>query len=189
MKVYLIRHGKTAGNQEARYVGSTDESILEEERTRLAGIHYPEVDAVYASPRKRCLETTELLYPNHTPVIVNDLAECDFGAFEYKNYKELIGDPDYQAWIDSGGTIGFPGGESREQFQNRTQRAFWRILLDAERKGFGHIAIVAHGGTVMALLERMAAPHKDYYEWHPGNGECYEFDPDSGRSRKLEVNS
>ena len=43
MKVYLIRHGKTAGNQEARYVGSTDESILEEERTRLAGIHYPEV--------------------------------------------------------------------------------------------------------------------------------------------------
>lgn len=35
MKVYLIRHGKTAGNQEARYVGSTDESILEEERTRL----------------------------------------------------------------------------------------------------------------------------------------------------------
>ena len=118
MKVYLIRHGKTAGNQEARYVGSTDESILEEERTRLVGIHYPEVDAVYASPRKRCLETTELLYPNHTPVIVNDLAECDFGAFEYKNYKELSGDPDYQAWIDSGGTIGFPGGESREQFQN-----------------------------------------------------------------------
>ena len=30
MKVYLIRHGSTAGNLEHRYVGSTDEELTEE---------------------------------------------------------------------------------------------------------------------------------------------------------------
>ena len=40
----------------------------------------------------------------------------DFGEFEGRNYAQLNGDPRYQAWIDSGGTLAFPGGESREAF-------------------------------------------------------------------------
>ena len=47
------------------------------------------------------------------------LKECDFGDFENKNYKELSGNPDYQAWIDSGGALPFPGGEDPEGFRNR----------------------------------------------------------------------
>lgn len=43
----------------------------------------------------------------------------DFGAFEGHNYQELSGDPAYQRWIDSGGTLPFPEGESREEFIRR----------------------------------------------------------------------
>lgn len=43
----------------------------------------------------------------------------DFGAFEGHNYQELAGDPAYQRWIDSGGTLPFPEGESREEFIRR----------------------------------------------------------------------
>ena len=187
MKIYLIRHGKTAGNEEQRYVGTTDEAILKSEHERLSRQILPSVDGVYASPRMRCLETAALLYPGQKPVIVEGLAECDFGEFEYKNYKELSGNADYQAWIDSGGTIGFPGGENREEFQNRCQRAYWRVLLDAERKGYSSIAMVVHGGTIMALMERLARPHADYYSWHPENGGGYIFDSEEEKYWKLEI--
>lgn len=49
--------------------------------------------------------------------IIEELSECDFGEFENKNYKELSGNQDYQRWIDSNGTLPFPGGESREAFK------------------------------------------------------------------------
>lgn len=61
-EIILVRHGKTAGNLEGRYIGSrTDEPLCEE------GIHaleekvregtYPPVDLVYASPMIRCRQT------------------------------------------------------------------------------------------------------------------------------------
>lgn len=38
------------------------------------------------------------------------------------------------------------------------------------------IAIVAHGGTIMALMERYAEPHKPYFEWSVKPGEGYRLD-------------
>lgn len=111
-ELLLIRHGKTAGNLLGRYIGSrTDEPLCEEGREGLGGKQLPEVERLYASPMKRCVETAELLWPGFDQKkieIVTDLRECDFGDFENKNYKELSGNEDYQAWIDSNGTRHFP---------------------------------------------------------------------------------
>ena len=38
------------------------------------------------------------------------------------------------------------------------------------------IAIVAHGGTIMALMESYAEPHKPYFEWSVKPGEGYRLD-------------
>ena len=35
MRIYLIRHGKTPGNQLNRYIGITDEPVLEEDQEQL----------------------------------------------------------------------------------------------------------------------------------------------------------
>ena len=130
-EIILVRHGKTAGNLEGRYIGSrTDEPLCEE------GIHaleekvregtYPPVDLVYASPMIRCRQTAKILWPKFTDSsqiqYVQNLQECDFGAFENKNYQELSGNAEYQAWIDSNGTLPFPGGESHEAFRKRTPK-------------------------------------------------------------------
>ena len=34
------------------------------------------------------------------------------------------------------------------------------------------IIIVAHGGTIMALMDQLSEPHKDYFDWQvkPGEG-------------------
>ena len=47
-----------------------------------------------------------------------------------KNYEELKDDPCYQKWIDSNGTLPFPGGESREQFIRRSMEGFDRMMSD-----------------------------------------------------------
>lgn len=102
-ELILIRHGKTAGNLLGRYIGSrTDEPLCDEGREGLAGKQLPEVERLYVSPMKRCVETAEILWPGFDRKKmqkVTDLRECDFGDFENKNYKELSGNGDYQAWI------------------------------------------------------------------------------------------
>lgn len=174
MKIYLIRHGMTKGNKEHRYVGVTDEELLPEAEECLAYKKMPPVTRVYASPKRRCLQTAMLLYPAFSPVVIEELAECDFGAFEYCNYQELNGNPDYQHFIDTDGKSGFPEGENRECFQARSLRGFEKVLEEErEAGGLRDIALVVHGGTIMAVLDELARPHRDYYDWQVKNGEGF----------------
>lgn len=184
IKIYLIRHGATKGNTEGRYVGWTDEEILDESvktlrilrlnrRDLFDDVH---VDAVYSSPMKRCIHTAEILFEGTgSPVIIADaLKECSFGEFEYMNYRELNGNPDYQRYIDSGGNTAFPGGESRADFQKRCVQAFKDIIQECTVNGHDMtVAIVAHGGTIMSILDAFALPHRDYFDWNCRNAEGY----------------
>ena len=88
----LIRHGETAGNQKQRYIGRrTDEPLLPQSQEVLKQLDYGEPQAVYASPMLRCTQTASILFPGKPLNIIDELAECDFGEFENKNYLELDG--------------------------------------------------------------------------------------------------
>ncbi len=173
MELYLIRHGKTKGNLEGRYVGSTDEGILQDSIEDLKFKTLPEVDLLYVSPMKRCLETCQLLYPGMDYEIITDFKEMDFGIFEYKNYHELNGNPIYQQWIDSYCELKLMEGESKREFQRRCVGAFKTILQKARKEGKKKIAFVVHGGTIMSILDAYSYPHKDYFHWNIENGNGY----------------
>ena len=121
---------------------------------------YPEVTYVYVSPMKRCVQTAEIIYPEMMKAGAyscnEKLRECDFGLFENHNYIELSGCPEYQAWIDSGGKLPFPEGESREAFIRRTLEGFREVVRDAQAHDRETIAVVAHGGTIMSIMDRYA---------------------------------
>lgn len=106
-------------------------------------------------------------------VVCDDLRECDFGDFEGKNYRELSGSRAYQQWIDSQGTLPFPGGEDPSAFRSRTCSAFENLLRDTIPLP-GHICMVVHGGTIMSILERWGVDEngntRNYYGWHVENG-------------------
>jgi len=191
-EILLVRHGKTAGNLEGRYIGSrTDEPLCEEgiralEEKVQAGI-YQSVDVVYASPMIRCRQTAKILWPEFVDWIhiVDNLRECDFGAFENKNYQELSGNADYQAWIDSNGTLPFPEGESNEAFRQRCCEAFLKITEELQRQEEKtgktlRAAVVVHGGTIMAILERFGSPKKNYFDYQVKNGCGYRLTPVEG---------
>ena len=193
-ELILIRHGKTAGNLLGRYIGSrTDEPLCDEGREGLAGKQLPEVERLYVSPMKRCVETAEILWPGFDRKKmqkVTDLPECDFGDFENKNYKELSGNGDYQAWIDSNGTLPFPNGESMDAFKSRCLEAFARIVEEVSgaeqewiasgKTGIFRAGIVVHGGTIMAILEQYGYPKAAYFDYQVKNGCGYRLTPVEG---------
>ena len=111
--------------------------------------------------------------------IIDQLAECDFGDFENKNYKELSNDPRYQAWIDSNGIMAFPGGESKEECAVRNLEGFQRAVTACIREKISEAAMVVHGGTIMNIMEAYALPRKEFYEWHVDNGCGYLVEVDS----------
>ena len=211
MRIYLIRHGMTAGNTRRAYIGSTDEPLCKE---GIAAVRAsaPKIRAqtgfrsaddflsggglLAVSPMKRCIQTAELLFPDARQQVVTDFRECDFGVFEGRNADEMTGDPDFQRWIDANGETAFPGGEDPTAFKARVCGAFAALTdsLQAPEKdavvesayetAYGAesvctpeqiktLIIAAHGGTIMAILERYAVPHQPFYRWHVGNAQGY----------------
>lgn len=170
VEIVLIRHGKTEGNKEKRYIGRTDQPLSEE---GIAGIkenlgRYPSVEKVYASPMKRTRQTAELIYPGQAPELVDGLREMDMGVFEGKNHAELKNRPSYILWVATRGKISIPGGESMKDFGKRTMDAFTQVLGDMQAEGIKRSAVVAHGGTIMSIVSQLA--DDDYYKYMVSNG-------------------
>jgi len=177
----LLRHGETRANGEHRYLGSTDEALsergIETLRAYKARKDYPDVEHLFASPMKRCMETAQILYPALCPVVIPEWKEIDFGRFEYRNYEELKNDAQYQAWLRSGGALDFPGGEGRERFLLRCESGFFR-MCDELRRAIGQnndravrAGLIVHGGTIMALMSLYGGKH--YFDCQAENGRGY----------------
>lgn len=178
MKIIFIRHGKTKGNLEKRYIGKTDEPLcaqgIEELKNNCAAKKYENVDLVFTSPMNRCIETVKIIYENKNVIEILDFTEMDFGDFEGKNYAELNGNADYQAWIDSNGTLPFPNGENRSDFEKRCMEGLKKMISLAEKNKANTIAAVVHGGTIMAVLSGLG--FGSYYDFQIRNGEGYVVD-------------
>ncbi len=170
MKITLIRHGKTKGNIEKRYIGSTDESLcpLGIEQAQNFKDAYMPADKLYSSPMKRAIETAKILFENTEIIIENDFREMDFGDFENKNYEELCNNSDYRAFVEGANPA---NGEDKAIFFDRCFNAFLNII--SFHKDNESIAIVCHGGTIMAILHKLT--NKEFYTFQSANLSGYEL--------------
>ncbi len=184
--LYLIRHGKTEYNEEKRYAGcKTDCSISEAGRKEVEenkenGRYPTEPYMIFRSPMKRAEETAEIIYPGEEKTVIEDIREIDFGTFEGKNYDELNGGELYQKWIDSGGKMPFPEGESIEDYTKRVLKGIEAVKKavaeKAAKDGLSDseepvpVAVVCHGGTIMVM--KYCIYGGDYFNYLAENGEC-----------------
>lgn len=174
---YVIRHGATRANEESRYLGLTDEPLSEKGILQMRALkeylRELSVDGVLTSPLGRCRQSAEILFPGMPVCEVSLWREIDFGEFEYKNYKELNGNREYQAWIDSGGRRAFPGGESREDFIQRVVLGMDDAAGYLRENAVEKAAAVVHGGTIMALLSHFCGGgYFDYQVKNAGGYHC-----------------
>jgi len=176
MKIILIRHAKTQGNLEKRYIGRTNEPLcnvgIREAGALFESGKLPRPDTLIASPYLRCVQTAEILYPDMAYEINDDLRECDFGIFEGKTHAELLSNDEYTAWLSTNCLHDIPGGESVTAFKPRCCAAFMESV--GNKPDGSTIVFVIHGGCIMAILEHFSQPRKEFHEYYVNNCEVVE---------------
>ena len=80
--------------------------------------------------------------------------------------------PDYQKWLDSNGELPFPNGETHEDFKNRCKEGFFESLTERDT------AFVIHGGSIMAIMQKLFGGN--FYDYQVKNGCGYEFEMRNG---------
>ena len=170
MKCYLIRHSITDANEKKYFNGCrSDDPLTQEGRDLIKPIDDVEKDAVvFCSPMRRARETAAIMLPGFEPVIIDDLKEMDFGRFEGKNHEMLQNDPEYIAWLESGGALRVPDGEKISEFIQRIMRGLGKALAEAKARGADTLYIVAHGGTLMASMSTLTG--ESYFDFNTPNG-------------------
>ena len=176
-RIHMIRHGRTAANDDGRYIGSTDLPLCDEGKKELEAFKnsglYPDIDALYISPMRRCIQTAGIIYPDMTPTPVKNLRECNFGRFENKTANELKDDEIFRRWLSGEQGIVPEGGESTPDFIMRSVAAFAAGVEDLMREGIRHSGIIAHGGTIMSVLSVCGLPERPFSDWMCGSGRGY----------------
>ena len=163
--IRLIRHGKTEANIGRKYIGSTDESIIEQ----LKPISFEQKN-VYTSALKRTQETAIQYFPNAQIIPFQELNEIDFGNFEMKTYDELKSIELYRNWLSNPELVTPPNGESFHQFQERVLKKVEQIVSTK-----GEYVFVVHGGVIRLLLAQYAFPKQTFQQIHASHGEVYEL--------------
>ncbi len=154
--LYLIRHGRTEWNAVWRIQGDLD-IPLDDEGRRQAGAVAKALDAVplcavYASPMQRAVETASAVAVTHALPLQLDarLKERNWGAYQGMRREEAaLAHRAAEAELRSDPRSARPpGGESFSELSQRAEAALREIAARHE----GSIAIVCHGGTIVAGL-------------------------------------
>lgn len=179
----LIRHAQTKENKKGAYIGCGSDVHLSpdgEVRAKNEGEYLRSVSGrnieLFVSPMQRCKATADIIWPDEKQIIIDELKEMDFGEFEGLSYDDLNGNDYYQRWIDSGGTLPFPGGEDRMGYISRTMKGFDKMLgacTDDDNSSPMFVAVV-HGGTIMAIMSSLTG--RDYYDFRVENLHGYKVE-------------
>jgi broad specificity phosphatase PhoE len=156
-QLYLIRHGRTAWNNDDRLQGWADEPLdavgREQARALGAGLHAVPFDAIYSSPLKRARETAEsLAEPHALRVRLDDrLRERHVGAWAgltLEQARALAPERFDGDWRQAGA----PGGDAQPALTARVVAALYDILAAYPD---GTVAVVSHGGALSAGLAHL----------------------------------
>ena len=168
VRLYLMRHARTAWNADRRIQGQTDTLLDDHGRAQARGwagtLAALKVDAVYASDLLRARETAALACAGLSVRRHVDprLREQDWGDWTGLGRAELRGEHAEAVAAQEALGFGFcpPGGESREELLARVRAA----LLDAAAAHPGaRLLVVTHNGCIRALLHRLLG-----LGWLPG---------------------
>ncbi|MCK9200752.1 MAG: alpha-ribazole phosphatase [Gallionella sp.] len=152
--LYLIRHTKPDIAPGICY-GQLDLDIAAsfENEANLILRCLPQLELVIASPLLRAHRLGEFIAQEQQCPLRSDarLMEKHFGAWEGKPWDD-IPRHEIDAWAADVLDYTPPGGESAQHLMQRVQE-FMRDLAQLPQQ---HIALVAHGGSIRALLALLA---------------------------------
>ena len=166
-KLYLVRHGQSAGNAEGRFGGHgpTPLSELGRRQAEITGRQLAKegVTAIYSSDLLRAVQTAEPLSKLVDIPVVQTAAfrERNVGVLEGLTFDESKASHprDYYALVNRNVHHVITNGESYRHLLRRTTGALWEILRDHTGE---RIAIFSHTGAICFMtLHLMGAIRRD----------------------------
>ncbi len=156
-KIFLVRHGETEWNKNARFQGQTDIPLsptgkmqAKKVGERLAN---EKIDAIYSSDLSRAYQTAqEIARYHHIPITRNqDLREINFGQWEGLSRDVILHDHKdlYEQWLEDPIQTRAPEGENFYEVQSRAIQALKTIM---ENHQDDTVVIVAHGGLIKSVI-------------------------------------
>lgn len=183
-KIYLIRHGQTDWNVGSVFRGRADRPLNDVghmEAAAVAGALAAErIDAVYASPMKRAVETARptALARDLQVVAVDGLIDVDFGRWQGMAHDRVAKeDPKrFRLWNEQPHLVTFPDGESLGMVRCRAMRALRSLAIRYEGRT---IMVVAHrvvNKVVSAALLGLGNSHFWRIKQDPASINLFEID-------------
>ena len=166
-KLFLIRHGQSAGNAEGRFGGHSPTPLSELGRKQAEAtaraLKKESVSAIYTSDLLRAVQTAEpLSEATGVPIMATPaFRERNVGVLEGLTFEEsrLAHPEDYYALVNRKVAHVITDGESYRDLLDRSTTALWDIL----RSRIGErIAIFSHTGAICFLtLHLLGAVRRD----------------------------
>lgn len=192
-RIYLIRHGRTAGNLNHWYYGSTDLPLTddgyEEIRAYAESGIYPEIpeDAdIYTTGLYRTDQTLEAIYGKRDHTEIPKLQEIDFGKAECLTYDELKKFDNFEKWAwDTTGDERIADAETSNEFHKRIHEGLKELLGKHRLREWAHrhdgkdavSVVVCHGGVIACIMEKLfPAVCGSMWDWLPEPGFGYAVD-------------
>ncbi len=166
-KLFLVRHGQSAGNAEGRFGGHSPTPLSElgiKQAERTARVLAKEnITAIYSSDLYRAVQTAEPLsrltaIPVHTK---SAFRERHVGVLEGLTFDESRRrfPTDYYALVNRDLDHVITGGESYRDLIRRTMKQLWEIVA---RHPGGRIVIFSHTGAICFMtLSLLGAIRRD----------------------------
>ncbi len=166
MKLVLVRHGYTIGNDLGLYTGWSNTMLSEKgiedlKRFRLE-YDYPKTDRYYTSDLTRTIDTFHLIYGDRTPIMESTFAfrEINFGEYEDVRWDAVEDIPYNEAYIRNQPHV---AGETISQVSLRLFGKLTAVLREMSEAKEESVTIVCHSGVIKTILMFLKPYSFDHY--------------------------
>jgi probable phosphoglycerate mutase len=183
-RLYLVRHGLTQFAAEDRFSGAEGVALSDEGRRQATALgerlRGERIDAVYASPLSRALETAHLVCAclGHEPRTRDGLREISHGHWEGLTRADVEHrfHDEYAAWDQDPFTFAPDGGESGVAVLARALPVIREIVAAHEGQ---RVLVVSHKATLRILISSVlgfdARGYRDRLDQSPACLNIIEF--------------
>lgn len=186
MKLVLVRHGYTVGNDLGTYTGWSNTPLSEQGIRDLKQYRetydYPMTDRYYTSDLQRTIDTFQYIYEDRATITESCEAfrEVHFGDYEDVHASEISGVPYNTMYVKN---VPYVNGETISQVALRLFGKLTAILRDMEDHQEDSLTIVCHSGVIKTLLLFLSpTPFEQYLSIDTPNGLGYILDIDFDRT-------
>ncbi len=180
LHLYMIRHGKTAANLENKFAGRSGEPLSDQGRQqirdlvpKLSTLH---LDAIYAGPLPRTMQTAEIIAGDAVPVYkAEGLIDINLPHWDGLTKDEIRAKfgRQYPTWLATPDLFKVAGCEDLHQVQKRAVAQVEEIV---RRHDAGNILLVTHLIVARCLiLHKTQQPLSVFRDVAVENGEIVEL--------------